>query len=399
MQPSRKIIHCDCDCFYASIEVRDNPHLLGKPIAVGGSPNHRGVVATCNYEAREFGIHSAMASATARKRCPDLIIIRPDMEKYREASAQIHEVFSRYTELIEPLSLDEAYLDVSDSKHFEGSATLIAEAIRAEVKENVNITISVGIAPNKFLAKIASDWNKPDGVFVVTPDQVDAFVTALPVKKLHGVGKVTASKMKRLGINTCSDLRKLDKTQLTNYFGSFGERLNNLSHGIDNRPVKTDRIRKSVSIENTYSSDLPNLERCLEELPYLEIQLAKRLKKLKGKYEIRKQFIKIKFHDFVQTTVEMVSNQTGTDNYSKLFCQGFSRGNKPVRLLGLGVRLLPLNEEKFIGKTSAVSEKISRSSARPTISREELTSQNKAAFSKKNIDNGKADQLKLALDS
>jgi DNA polymerase-4 len=399
MQPSRKIIHCDCDCFYASIEVRDNPHLLGKPIAVGGSPNHRGVVATCNYEAREFGIHSAMASATARKRCPDLIIIRPDMEKYREASAQIHEVFSRYTELIEPLSLDEAYLDVSDSKHFEGSATLIAEAIRAEVKENVNITISVGIAPNKFLAKIASDWNKPDGVFVVTPDQVDAFVIALPVKKLHGVGKVTASKMKRLGINTCSDLRKLDKTQLTNYFGSFGERLNNLSHGIDNRPVKTDRIRKSVSIENTYSSDLPNLERCLEELPYLEIQLAKRLKKLKGKYEIRKQFIKIKFHDFVQTTVEMVSNQTGTDNYSKLFCQGFSRGNKPVRLLGLGVRLLPLNEEKFIGKTSAVSEKISRSSARPTISREELTSQNKAAFSKKNIDNGKADQLKLALDS
>ena len=398
MQPSRKIIHCDCDCFYASIEVRDNPHLLGKPIAVGGSPNHRGVVATCNYEAREFGIHSAMASATARKRCPDLIIIRPDMEKYREASAQIHEVFSRYTKLIEPLSLDEAYLDVSNSKHFEGSATRIAEAIRAEVKENVNITISAGIAPNKFLAKIASDWNKPDGVFVVTPDRVDAFVEALPVKKLHGVGNVTASKMKRLGINTCGDLRKLDETPLTKYFGSFGERLNNLSRGIDNRPVKTDRIRKSVSVENTYSSDLPNLERCLEELPYLEIQLAKRLNKLKGKYKIRKQFIKIKFHDFVQTTVEMVSSQTVTDNYSELCSKGFSRGNKPVRLLGLGVKVLPLNEEQFVENTSNVTETISRSSAHSIKNRDELTDQNQATISKKNIDNGDADQLKLILD-
>ena len=398
MQPSRKIIHCDCDCFYASIEVRDNPHLLGKPIAVGGSPNHRGVVATCNYEAREFGIHSAMASATARKRCPDLIIIRPDMEKYREASAQIHEVFRRYTKLIEPLSLDEAYLDVSDSKYFEGSATRIAEAIRAEVKENVNITISAGIAPNKFLAKIASDWNKPDGVFVVTPGRVDAFVEALPVKKLHGVGNVTASKMKRLGINTCGDLRKLDETQLTKYFGSFGERLNNLSRGIDNRPVKTNRIRKSVSIENTYSSDLPNLKRCLEELPYLEIQLAKRLNKLKGKYKIRKQFIKIKFHDFVQTTVEMVSSQTVTDNYSELCSKGFSRGNKPVRLLGLGVKVLPLNEEQFVENTSNVTETISRSSAHSIKNRDELTDQNQATISKKNIDNGDADQLKLILD-
>ncbi|MDA9130099.1 DNA polymerase IV, partial [Gammaproteobacteria bacterium] len=166
----RKIIHCDCDCFYASIEMRDNPALRGKPIAVGGSPERRGVVATCNYEAREFGIHSAMASATARRLCPDLIIIRTDMDKYRLASSQIHEIFQRYTDLIEPLSLDEAFLDVSDCDEFRGSATRIAEAIRNEVREVVGITISAGIAPNKFLAKIASDWNKPDGQFAVLPN-------------------------------------------------------------------------------------------------------------------------------------------------------------------------------------------------------------------------------------
>jgi DNA polymerase-4 len=183
MAPPRKIIHCDCDCFYASIEMRDNPELLGKPIAVGGLPTRRGVVATCNYEARKFGIHSAMAAATARKLCPELIIIRPDMDKYREASRQIHEIFERYTAVIEPLSLDEAFLDVSDCDHHQGSATLIAEAIRSDVRETVNITISAGIAPNKFLAKIASDENKPDGQFVITPSQVDTFVQQLPVNK------------------------------------------------------------------------------------------------------------------------------------------------------------------------------------------------------------------------
>ena len=190
--------------------MRDNPSLKGKSIAVGGSPQRRGVVATCNYEARKFGIHSAMASATARKRCPELIIIRPDMEKYRTASRQIHKIYQRYTELIEPLSLDEAYLDVSECEHFAGSATRIAEEIRGEVRQKIGITISAGIAPNKFLAKIASDWKKPDNQFVITPEQVEAFVAILPVKKLHGVGKVTANKMKRLGINTCGDLRKFE---------------------------------------------------------------------------------------------------------------------------------------------------------------------------------------------
>ncbi|PCJ25598.1 MAG: DNA polymerase IV [SAR86 cluster bacterium] len=337
----RKIIHCDCDCFYASIEMRDNPDLADKPIAVGGSPDHRGVVATCNYQARKFGIHSAMASATARKRCPDLIIIRPDMEKYREASQLIHTVFKNYTDLIEPLSLDEAYLDVSLSNQYHGSATRIAQAIRQEVHSTVGITISAGIAPNKFLAKIASDWNKPNGQFVITPEQVEDFVAKLPVKKLHGVGKVTASKMKRLGIENCNDLRLLSIEKLRGYFGSFGDRLHDLSMGVDNRSIQTERVRKSISVENTYATDLLSLDSCLSELPELSVKLASRIENLNDDYQIHNQFIKIKFHDFVITTVEMASTTAKLDNFNKLCEQGFARGDRPVRLLGMGVKLIP----------------------------------------------------------
>lgn len=338
----RKIIHCDCDCFYASIEMRDNPALRGKPIAVGGSPERRGVVATCNYEAREFGIHSAMASATARRLCPDLIIIRTDMDKYRLASSQIHEIFQRYTDLIEPLSLDEAFLDVSDCDEFRGSATRIAEAIRNEVREVVGITISAGIAPNKFLAKIASDWNKPDGQFAVLPNDVDDFVAKLSVKKLHGVGKVTAAKMLRLNLRTCKDLENFGADALTEHFGSFGERLFELSRGIDNRPVSTDRIRKSVSVENTFDTDLPDLDSSLEAMLGLLPKLELRLKRLDNHYSIKKQFVKLKFHDFVTTTVEMLSEDTNPENYRTLCEQGFARGERAVRLIGVGVRVEPL---------------------------------------------------------
>jgi DNA polymerase-4 len=338
----RKIIHCDCDCFYASIEMRDNPALRGKPIAVGGSPERRGVVATCNYEAREFGIHSAMASATARRLCPDLIIIRTDMDKYRLASSQIHEIFQRYTDLIEPLSLDEAFLDVSDCDEFRGSATRIAEAIRNEVREVVGITISAGIAPNKFLAKIASDWNKPDGQFAVLPNDVDDFVAKLAVKKIHGVGKVTAAKMHRLNLRTCKDLQNFGADALTEHFGSFGERLFELSRGIDNRPVSTDRIRKSVSVENTFDTDLPDLGSSLEAMLGLLPKLELRLKRLDNHYSIKKQFVKLKFHDFVTTTVEMLSEDTNPENYRTLCEQGFARGERAVRLIGVGVRVEPL---------------------------------------------------------
>ncbi len=325
--------------------MRDNPELRGKPIAVGGSPERRGVVATCNYEARRFGIHSAMASSTARTRCPQLIIIKPDMEKYRVASGKIHEIFREFTAIIEPLSLDEAYLDVTRCEQFQGSATLIAEAIRKKVRSAVGITISAGIAPNKFLAKIASNWNKPDGQFVVKPENIESFVSTLPVKALHGVGKVTAAKMKRLGVETCGDLRRLSNEQLEEYFGSFGEWLKQLSQGVDERPVQTERIRKSVSVENTYARDLPDLAACLAQLSELEQQLNKRMQNIKGTYRVQKQFIKIKFHDFIQTTVEMLSDTRDSENYRELCKDGFERGNKPVRLLGLGVRVLPLEDD------------------------------------------------------
>jgi DNA polymerase IV len=335
--------------------MRDNPALRGKPIAVGGSPERRGVVATCNYEAREFGIHSAMASATARRLCPDLIIIRTDMEKYRLASSQIHEIFQRYTDLIEPLSLDEAFLDVSDCDEFRGSATRIAEAIRNEVREVVGITISAGIAPNKFLAKIASDWNKPDGQFSVLPSEVDDFVAKLAVKKLHGVGKVTAAKMHKLNLRTCKDLQNFGADALTEHFGSFGERLFELSRGIDNRPVSTDRIRKSVSVENTFDTDLPDLDSSLEAMLGLLPKLELRLKRLDKHYSIKKQFVKLKFYDFVTTTVEMLSEDTSPENYRTLCEQGFARGDRAVRLIGVGVRVEPLENSAKVAPGDQLS--------------------------------------------
>ncbi len=338
---SRKIIHCDCDCFYASIETRDNPSLIGKPLAVGGSPAHRGVVATCNYEARKFGIHSAMPMATALRHCPQLIVIFPRMEQYREASRAVHHIFEDYTALIEPLSLDEAYLDVSDSKACKGSATLIAEEIRRRVREEVGITISAGIAPNKFIAKVASDWNKPDGQYVVLPAQVDEFVLALPVKKIFGVGKVTAAKMHDLGIQTCADLRHYSVEKLSELFGSFGEKLYRLARGIDDRPVNPNRIRKSLSVENTYSQDLPTLEACLEKMPELHAQLESRLSRVLQNYQVTKKYVKLKFNDFVTTTIETVSVDTDMAGYLTLCSDAFTRGNRPVRLLGLGVKLEP----------------------------------------------------------
>lgn len=336
---TRKIIHCDCDCFYAAIEIRDDPALAGLPVAVGGSEDRRGVIATCNYVAREYGVHSAMASATAKRKCRDLIIIPGNMEKYREASKQMHSIFRDYTSLIEPLSLDEAFLDVSETKKCKGSGTLIAREIRQRVKAEIGITISAGIAPNKFLAKIASDWNKPDNQFVITPDKVKSFVKKLPVRKLYGVGKVTAHKMEMLGIETCNDLQQYDKPALAEMFGSFGETLYNLCRGIDERKVQAESRRKSISVEHTFPEDLPSLETCLSTLPDLMGKLEERISNSKKKVTIGKQFVKIKFSDFVSTTVEQSASALDIDGFKKLCKTGFERGNKPVRLLGLGVRM------------------------------------------------------------
>lgn len=338
----RKIIHIDCDCFFAAIEMRDDPLLAGRAVAVGGPAERRGVIATCNYEARAWGVRSAMPSSQALRLCPDLLILKPRMEAYREASRQIRRIFHDYTDLIEPLSLDEAFLDVSSCGQHGGSATRIASEIRQRVWQELRITVSAGVAPNKFLAKIASDWNKPNGLFVITPAQVDDFVAELPVAKLHGVGKVTAERMQRLGIRHCADLRQWELLALVREFGSFGERLWQLARGQDERPVRNDSRRQSVSVENTFEQDLPDLNACIARLPALLQELQGRLARLDGSYKADKPFVKLKFHDFSQTTLEQAGAAIDQDGYRLLLAAAHARGNKPVRLIGVGVRLLDL---------------------------------------------------------
>jgi DNA polymerase-4 len=337
----RKIVHIDCDCFYAAIELRDDPGLAGRPLAVGGAAERRGVVATCNYEARAYGVRSAMSSRHALKLCPQLLILRPRFEIYRQVSRQIHDILRDYTEAIEPLSLDEAYLDVSAAPHFAGSATRMAQDMRRRVWQELRITVSAGVAPNKFLAKIASDWRKPDGLFVITPDQVEDFVAALPVAKLHGVGSVTAGKLQRLGVTTCADLRSWSRQALAREFGSFGERLWNLARGIDERPVQVHSQRQSLSVENTFEQDLPDLAACVAQLPVLWEEMNGRLNRLDG-YRPDKPFVKVKFHDFSQTTLEQAGAGRDLDSYRALLTAAYARGDKPVRLLGVGVRLVDL---------------------------------------------------------
>ncbi len=343
--PIRKIIHCDCDCFYASIEMRDQPALRDRPIAVGGASERRGVIATCNYAARRFGVHSAMPSATALRLCPDLIIVSPDMDKYRAVSAQIHGIFRDYTQLIEPLSLDEAFLDVSQADCLHGSATLMAQEIRQRVREELGITISAGIAPNKFLAKIASDWNKPDGQFVILPDEVDDFVRKLPVEKLSGVGKVTAARLHQLGLRDCGELRACSEVFLQARFGKFGRRLYRLCRGIDEREVRVERIRKSLSVESTFPRDLPDLEACLGVLPELHEKMLRRLGAIESRYRVTKAFVKLKFHDFRQTTLERSGYGSEYSQYPELLAEAWARHSRAVRLIGVGVRLEPRSEE------------------------------------------------------
>ncbi|WP_082710155.1 DNA polymerase IV [Burkholderia sp. TSV86] len=335
----RKIIHCDCDCFYASVEMRDDPSLRGRPLAVGGRPDQRGVIATCNYDARRYGVHSAMSSALAMRKCPGLLILPPAMDKYRAASRLIMAIYRDYTPDAEPLSLDEAYLDVSRATRCRGSATLIAREIRERVRETVGVTVSAGVAPNKFVAKIASDWNKPDGLFVVRPHEVDAFVAALPVRKLHGVGKVTAARLDKLGIGTCGQLRAWSLFDLHREFGAFGRRLYELARGIDERPVRADQERKSVSVETTYVQDLATLEQCAAEIRRLTAQLDVRIERAGAVRSIRKLYVKIRFADFRRTTVECVADATDPDTAVALLEKGLARRRQPVRLLGVGVRV------------------------------------------------------------
>lgn len=341
----RKIIHCDADCFYAAIEMRDDPSLRNKPIAVGGSSDRRGVIFTCNYEARKFGIHSAMPSSTARRLCPDLILVPHRMDVYKQVSQQMRAIFYDYTELVEPLSLDEAYLDVSESTLHHGSATRIANEIRQRIKTELGITVSAGIAPNKFLAKVASDWNKPDGQFVIPPSSIENFIAALPVKKIHGVGKSMSAKLAELGISTCEDLQKFSIFDLSQRFGQMGARLYRLSRGIDDREVTVNRRRKSLSVENTFSQDLTDLHHCLKEITPLTQQLASRLQRVDDDYKIVKLFVKIKFSDFSITTIERGASSLHINEFQELCKEAHSRKNLSVRLLGVGARFIDLRPD------------------------------------------------------
>lgn len=340
----RKIIHLDADCFFAAIEMRDDPSLVNRPIAVGGRSESRGVISTCNYEARRFGVRSAMPTSHAKRLCPDLVVLPHRMDAYREASLQMRSIFYEYTELIEPLSLDEAFLDVSDSEFHQGSATRIAQEIRARIHKEIGITVSAGIAPNKFLAKIASDWNKPNGQFVITPAKVPEFVAQLPVKKIFGVGKAMAAKLAELNIFTCSDLHKFSVFELTQRYGQMGARLYHLSRGIDERKVTVDRRRKSLSVENTFAQDLPGLTHCLNEIPSLCQQLAIRLRRVDDDYKVVKLFVKLKFSDFSTKTIERSASAVSLSELQSLCAEAYERKSMPVRLLGVGVRFIDLQE-------------------------------------------------------
>lgn len=338
---ARKIIHIDADCFYAAIEMRDNPALRDIPFAVGGSADGRGVLTTCNYPARAFGVRSAMPTAHAKRLCPQLVVGPVNMAKYKLVSQQMRGIFERFTEQIEPLSLDEAYLDVTDCEFHEGSATRIAEAIRSAVRAELGITVSAGVSVNKFVAKVASDWHKPDGIKVVPPKAVDAFVAALDVAKIPGVGRVTAEKLDRLGYKTCADLRAQDPLELSRRFGSFGLTLYERAFGRDERAVNADRIRKSISVEHTYNEDIPNGPVCLEKLGELLDDLLRRIERANASTLVQKAFVKIKFRDFSTTTVEKAGTSARISDYRELMQEGLSRKSLPVRLLGVGVRLEP----------------------------------------------------------
>lgn len=338
--PQRKIIHVDCDCFYAAVEMRDDPSLRDVPLAVGGDGG-RGVVTTCNYKARAFGVRSAMPGSEARRLCPGLVTVPTNMSKYRAVSQQVMGILRDMTDLVEPLSLDEAFLDVSEITDHKGSATLMARHLRERVKRETGITISAGVAPNKFLAKIASDWRKPDGLFVITPDEVGAFVQALPVEKLSGVGQVTAGKLHALGVTTCGDMQALGAEVLIDKLGKQGYRLFEMSHGRDERPVVVSRVAKSVSVERTFSQDLAGKAACESVMPSLVADLNLRLARKSRDKPIHKLFVKIRYSDFSTHTLERVREQISepeATDYQPLLDELVTREDRPVRLMGVGVR-------------------------------------------------------------
>lgn len=344
-QPTRKIIHVDMDAFFASVEQRDDPALRGKPVAVGGQ--HRGVVAAASYEARAFGVRSAMPSVTAKRRCPDLIFVKPRFDVYRAVSKQIRAIFAHHTDLIEPLSLEEAYLDVTEDRHGLGSAKAIAEDIRARIRAETGLTASAGVSYCKFIAKLASDQNKPDGICVITPAKGPSFVATLPVKRFHGIGPKTAEKMEKLGILTGADLVKWPLEELEARFGSSGSWYYRIARGIDDRAVKPDRERKSVSTEDTFGEDLIEHEALAAELARIAVRSWSHIEK--SGFKGRTVTLKVKYADFtIQTRsksfAEPVTEKSLFFDTGQQLLAGLMPLPKAVRLLGLGL-YSPISEE------------------------------------------------------
>jgi len=336
----RKIIHIDMDAFYASVEQRDNPDYRGKPIAVGGSPTGRGVVATASYEARKFGVRSAMSSRKAIQLCPNIIFVYPRFEAYKTVSRGIREIFQRYTDIIEPLSLDEAFLDVTEDKMQIGSALEIAKQIKRAIKEELNLTASAGVSTNKFVAKIASDLDKPDGLTFIGPSKIESFINNLPVEKFFGVGKVTADKMKRMQLFTGADLKKLSEEDLVKNFGKTGHFYYKIVRGIDDREVQTHRETKSLGAEDTFSYDLETIEEMYKELDRIAVIVFERLekKKLKG----RTITLKVKYSDFTQITrnhsfAYPVCDLETIAVVAKQLLEKVGMDEKTVRLLGISL--------------------------------------------------------------
>jgi DNA polymerase IV len=338
----RQIIHIDMDAFYASVEQRDNPALRGKPVAVGGS-RERGVVAAASYEARKFGVRSAMPSVTARRKCPDLIFVKPQFDVYKAVSLQIRAIFAEYTAIIEPLSLDEAYLDVTENLQGIASATEVAEQIRSKIRAETQLTASAGVSYNKFLAKLASDYRKPDGLFVITPAMGPSFVEALPVERFHGVGPATAAKMNEFGIFTALDLRAKDEAFLLRHFGKAGQHFYRICRGIDHRPVLANRIRKSIGAENTFSRDLTSFDDMRAELG----PLVDKVWQYCDNTSVRGRTVtlKIKFADFQIITrsrsrAEPISDRSTLASMSVELLAAQFPMRKAVRLIGVSLSSL-----------------------------------------------------------
>jgi len=351
---SRKVIHIDMDAFYASVEQRDNPELREKPVAVGGSLE-RGVVAAASYEARKFGVHSAMPSVIAKRKCPDLIFVKPRFDAYKAISLQIREIFAEYTPIIEPLSLDEAYLDVTENLKGIVSATWIAKEIRVRIRAETQLTASAGVSYNKFLAKLASDHHKPDGLFVITPEMGPAFVETLPVRRFHGIGPATAKKMEQLGIRIGLELRAQSLGLLREHFGKAGSYYYWAARGIDERPVRADRIRKSVGAENTFPADLFTYEAARDALREIVDKVWEYCERsgIRG----RTVTLKVKFANFRQITRSrtgqmQIVTRSELEQLANALLEPLFPVAKGVRLLGISLSSLVAEEAEREGEFS-----------------------------------------------